>query len=126
VERHVVPWYEMQLAQDADAIEVAEAQQRGEDPLRIANPDGTQNPKAFMRSLLKEGLMPALREDLALLRVFLRAMNLLEAPRDLFRNPIMMQSLLASYARREQREKVVLGPSREEMLVRFAALEDAA
>jgi len=117
-----VPWYEMQLAQDADAIEVAEAQQRGEDPFRATNPDGTQNPKAFMRSLLKDGLMPALREDLALLRVFLRAMNLLETPGELFRSPLVMQSLLASYARREQREKVVFGPTREGMLERFAAL----
>jgi hypothetical protein len=49
-------------------------------------------------------------------------MNLLEAPRDLLRNPVVMQSLLASYARREQREKVVLGPSREAMLERFGAL----
>jgi 2-polyprenyl-6-methoxyphenol hydroxylase-like FAD-dependent oxidoreductase len=122
VERHIVPWYEMQLAQDADAIEVAEAQQRGEDPFRTTDPDGTQNPKGFVRSLLKEGLLPALREDLPLLRVFLRAMNLLDAPRDLLRNPVVMQSLIASYARREQREKVVLGPSREAMLERFAAL----
>jgi 2-polyprenyl-6-methoxyphenol hydroxylase-like FAD-dependent oxidoreductase len=126
VERHVVPWYQMQLAQDADAIEVAEAQQRGEDPFRTANPDGTQNPKAFVRSLLKEGLLPALREDLPLLRVFMRTMNLLEPPGDLLRNPLVMQSLLASYAKREQREKVALGPSREEMLERFAALGAAA
>ena len=111
----------MQLAQDADAIEVAEAQLRGEDPFRVANPDGTQNPKAFVRALLKEGLFPALREDLPLLRVFLRAMNLLEAPGDLLKNPLVMQSLLASYAKRDQREKVVLGPSREEMVARFAA-----
>lgn len=121
-ERNIVPWYQMQLAQDADAIEVAEAQQRGEDPFRPTNPNGTQNPKAFMRSLLKEGLMPALREDLALLRVFLRAMNLLEAPGDLFRNPIVMQSLLASYAKREQREQLVFGPTRDAMIERFAAL----
>ena len=121
VERELVPWYQMQLAQDADAIEVAEAQLRGEDPFRVANPDGTQNPKAFVRALLKEGLFPALREDLPLLRVFLRAMNLLEAPGDLLKNPLVMQSLLASYAKRDQREKVVLGPSREEMVARFAA-----
>jgi 2-polyprenyl-6-methoxyphenol hydroxylase-like FAD-dependent oxidoreductase len=123
VERDLVPWYRMQLAQDADAIEVAEAQLRGEDPFRVANPDGTQNPKAFVRALLREGLFPALREDLPLLRVFLRAMNLLEAPGDLLRNPLVMQSLLASYAKRDQREKGVLGPSREEMVARFAAAE---
>jgi 2-polyprenyl-6-methoxyphenol hydroxylase-like FAD-dependent oxidoreductase len=122
VERDIVPWYKMQLAQDADAIEVAEAQQRGEDPFQTTNPDGTQNPKAFMRSLLKEGLVPALREDLPLLRIFMRAMNLLDQPRDLMKNPVVIQSLLASYARRDQREKVYLGPPREGMLERFAAL----
>ena len=58
-----------------------------------------------MRSLLKDGLMPALREDVPLLRVFLRAMNLLEPPGDLMQNPVVMQGLLASYARRDQREK---------------------
>ena len=63
VERDLVPWYELQLAQDADAIEVSSAQQRGEDPFEATNPDGTQNPKAFMRGLLKEGLRPALQED---------------------------------------------------------------
>jgi 2-polyprenyl-6-methoxyphenol hydroxylase-like FAD-dependent oxidoreductase len=123
VERNIVPWYDIQLVQDADAVEVAEAQQRGEDPFRTENPDGTQNPKAFMRSLFKEALMPALREDLPLLRVFMRTMNLLDRPGDLMRNPLVMQSLLASYARRDQREKVVLGPSRDEMLERFAALD---
>lgn len=126
VERELVPWYQMQIAQDADAIEVAEAQLRGEDPFQVANPDGTQNPKAFVRALLKEGLFPALREDLPLLRVFLRAMNLLEAPGDLLKNPLVMQSLLASYAKRDQRERVVLGPSREEMVARFAALGASA
>jgi 2-polyprenyl-6-methoxyphenol hydroxylase-like FAD-dependent oxidoreductase len=122
VERNIVPWYQLQLAQDADAIEVAEAQQRGEDPFQTANPDGSQNPKAFVRSLLKEGLVPALREDLPLLRVFVRTLNLLEPPGDLMRNPVFLQGLLASYAKRDQREKVALGPSREGMLERFAAL----
>lgn len=122
VERNLVPWYEIQLVQDADAVDVAEAQLRGEDPFRATNPDGTQNPKAFVRSLLREGLLPALREDLPLLRIFMRTMNLLEKPGDLLKNPVVMQSLLASYARRDQRPKVHLGPTREEMVARFAAL----
>jgi 2-polyprenyl-6-methoxyphenol hydroxylase-like FAD-dependent oxidoreductase len=122
VERNIAPWYEMQLVQDADAIAVAEAQQRGEDPFQTTNPDGTQNPKAFVRSLLRDGLVPALQEDLPLLRIFLRTINLLDSPRDLLRNPVVMQSVLASYAKRGQREKLVLGPPREAMLERFAAL----
>lgn len=126
VERNLVPWYQLQLAQDADAIEVAEAQQRGADPFQTTNPDGSQNPKACMRSLVTEGLVPALHEDLGLLRIFMRAMNLLDAPGDLMKNPRFLQSLLASYARRDQREKVALGPSRAAMLERFAALGTSA
>jgi 2-polyprenyl-6-methoxyphenol hydroxylase-like FAD-dependent oxidoreductase len=123
VERDVVPWYQMQLAQDADSIAVAEAQQRGEDPFEPKNPDGSNNPKAFMRSLLKEGLMPALREDLVLLRIFMRAMNLLDQPAELVKNPHVMQSLLASYAKRDERKKteVPLGPGRTEMVARLEA-----
>jgi flavin-dependent dehydrogenase len=122
VERNIVPWYELQLVQDADAIAVAEAQQRGEDPFQTTNSDGTQNPKAFVRSLLRDGLVPALQEDLPLLRIFLRTINLLDSPRDLLKNPVVMQSVLASWAKRDQREKLVLGPPREGMLERFAAL----
>jgi hypothetical protein len=63
--------------------------------------------------------MPALREDLPLLRLFMRTMNLLDSPGDLMKNPLFMQSLLASYTRRDHREKVVLGPTRDEMLARL-------
>jgi flavin-dependent dehydrogenase len=122
IERDIVPWYRLQVAQDADAIEVAEAQQRGEDPFLTTNPDGSQNPKAFMRSLLKEGLLPALREDLVLLRTFLRTIHLLAPPGDLLKDPTVLQRVLDSYARREQREKTPLGPSRAALLERFAAV----
>jgi 2-polyprenyl-6-methoxyphenol hydroxylase-like FAD-dependent oxidoreductase len=123
VSREIVPWYQMQVAQDADSIAVAEAQQRGEDPFRVVRADGTNDPKAFMRSLLKEGLLPALTEDLVLLRIFMRAMNLLDRPADLTKNPHVMQSLLASYARRHEREtpERLRGPTREAMVERLVA-----
>ena len=121
VERDIVPWYALQLQQDADAVEVAEAQQRGEDPYLVQNPDGSNNPKAFMRSLLKDGLAPALEENVTLLRIFMRAMNLLEAPRELFKDPRVMPALLESYNRREEREKPYEGPKRAEMVEILAA-----
>ncbi|MBM4266243.1 MAG: FAD-dependent oxidoreductase [Deltaproteobacteria bacterium] len=123
IDREIVPWYLLQVAQDADAIEVAEAQQRGDDPFHTTNPDGSQNPKAFVRSLIKDGLLPALREDLVVLRTFLRTLHLLDPPGDLMKNPVVMQRVLEVYARREEREKVVLGPSRSVLLERFAARE---
>ena len=64
VEREIVPWYELQRQQDRDAIEVDAIQRRGENPFQIERADGSQDPKAFMRSLLREGLGHALRDDI--------------------------------------------------------------
>jgi len=124
VERNVVPWYELQVEQDTDAIEVSEAQQRGEDPFLTTNPDGTQNDKGFMRSLVRDGLVPGLQEDPTLARVLARTIHLLDPPGEMMRNPVALQAMMAAYERRDQRPKVVLGPSRAAMLERFAALAD--
>lgn len=126
VERNVVPWYELQVTQDTDAIEVAEAQQRGEDPFLDTNPDGSQNGKGYMRSLIRDGLVPGLMEDPILARILSRTIHLLDAPGEMMRNPAALQAMMAAYERRAERPKVVLGPSRAEMLERFAALDPAA
>jgi hypothetical protein len=67
--------------------------------------------------------MPGLKEDLPLLRTFMRAVHLLDPPPDLMKNPQVVQSVLASYARREERaaSKKVDGPSRDEMVDLFSA-----
>ena len=57
-----------------------------------------------------------------LLRIFMRAMNLLDPPDELMKNPAVLQRVLASYARRDQRDRPDLGPTREAMVARFAAL----
>jgi 2-polyprenyl-6-methoxyphenol hydroxylase-like FAD-dependent oxidoreductase len=121
LERDIVPWYELQVDQDADAIEIAEAQRRGEDPYATQREDGSGNPKGFIRSLMRDGLGPALEEDFRLLRHFMRTLHLLDRPGAMMKNPEVMQSLLASYERRHERPKRVLGPSRDEMLAHFAA-----
>lgn len=126
VERDVVPWYELQVSQDTDAIEVAETQRRGEDPYQATLADGTPNPKGHLRSLLRDGLGPALQEDFRLLRHFMRTVHMLDGPGEMIKNPEVIQSLMASYAKRDEREKIVLGPSRSEMAELFAALDAGA
>jgi flavin-dependent dehydrogenase len=116
IEREVVPWYRMQLQQDRDAIEVSQAQRRGEDPFRVVRPDGTNDPKAFMRSVLREGLLPAIRTDLVVMRRFMRLMNLLDPPDDLMRDPDFFGRIVACYHTRHQREPLAAGPPREELL----------
>ena len=116
VEREIVPWYEAQLAQDRDAIEVDAMQRRGENPFQIERPDGSQDPKAFMRSLLREGLGHALRDDMRVLRAFMRVLNLLDAPQDLMKDPEIFQSVLRAWNDRHSRPPLAQGPSRTEMV----------
>ena len=63
-----------------------------------------------------------MREDLVLLRAFMRVFNLLASPSDLMKNPQVMQRALAAFERREERERVARGPSRDEMLEQLAAV----
>jgi 2-polyprenyl-6-methoxyphenol hydroxylase-like FAD-dependent oxidoreductase len=122
VERELVPWYEATLAQDRDGIEVSKAQQSGRDPFQFQREDGTVDTRAYMRSLLRDGLVPAMREDLTLLRAFMRVFNLLESPQDLMKDPQIMQRVLKSFEKRDEREDVVRGPSRDEMVRQLAAI----
>lgn len=116
VERELVPWYKSTLAQDRDAIAITLEQQRGEDPYAYQRADGTVDVRRYMRSLLRDGLVPAMREDIVLLRAFMRVFNLLEPPEDLMKNPIVQQSALAAFQRKDTRERVSEGPSRDEMI----------
>lgn len=116
VEREIVPWYRMQVQQDRDAIEVAQAQRRGEDPFRLVRDDGTNDPKAFMRSVIREGLVPAIRSDVAVMRRFMRLMNLLDPPTDLMRDPAFFGRIVACYNQRHERPPATEGPRRKDML----------
>ena len=121
VEREVVPWYEGQRAQDRDAIAVAEAIRDGRDPFSPNREDGTVDPAGYMRSVLRDGFVPALREDVTVLRAFMRIFNLLEAPADLMKDPSLLARVLAVYQRREERAPLVVGPTRDEAVGQLAA-----
>lgn len=121
VEREIVPWYQATLQQDRDAIEVNRAQQSGEDPYAYKREDDSVDMRKYMRSLLRDGLLPAMREDLGLLRAFMRVFNLLEAPGNLMKDPQILQRVLASYEKRDEREPVASGPDRAEMIEHLAS-----
>ncbi len=116
IEREVVPWWRAQVQQDRDALEVEAIQKRGENPYQVERSDGSQDPKAFMRALLREGLGHALREDISVLRAFMRVFNLLDAPEDLMRRPEVMQRVLQAWNERHTKPPLATGPSRAEML----------
>jgi 2-polyprenyl-6-methoxyphenol hydroxylase-like FAD-dependent oxidoreductase len=119
VTREIVPWYEAQRAQDADAIQVSELQREGRDPFAHQKPDGSVDPQAYIRAVVRDGLIPALGEDVVVLRAFLKMFNLLAPPQAIFQNPDVFARVLASFARRGERPPRELGPSRDALLARL-------
>lgn len=126
IEQELVPWYESSRVQDRDARDVAAELARGGDPYRARDPDGRVEPRAYMRSLIRDGLAPAMREDPGLLRAFLRVFNLLESPRNLMKDPSIFQRVLAFHASRGKREGSEQGPGRAQMLELISQAERVA
>ncbi len=123
--RELLPWYKASVNQDR--------MQRAEAARLLAEADGTATPadgdagpeavqRQFMRSVLREGLFPALRTDATVYRAFLRGLNLLEAPEALIEDPAVMAKVLEAYQAKDEREpEPPLGPDRAELLSRIDA-----
>jgi 2-polyprenyl-6-methoxyphenol hydroxylase-like FAD-dependent oxidoreductase len=115
--REIVPWYEAARVQDREARAAAAAQRRGDDEDAPRAPGQAVDPRAFLRSVLRDGLLPALRSDATVLRAFLRNFNLLDPPDSLLSNGDVMGRVLAAWRAREGRAAPEpLGPARDEML----------
>ncbi len=124
--RELLPWYRASVNQDR--------MQRAEAARLLAEADGTppagdgeeDDPEVvqrqFMRSVLREGLFPAIRTDPTVYRAFLRGMNLLESPEALLEDTEVMAKVLEAYQAKDEREpEPPLGPDRAELLARMAA-----
>lgn len=115
--REIEPWWKAAVAQDREARAMAQAMLRGEDAAAAGAPLASNDPRAFLRSVLREGLLPALRTDATVLRAFLRNFNLLDPPESLLANGDVIGRVLAIWRARETRPAAPpLGPTREEML----------
>jgi 2-polyprenyl-6-methoxyphenol hydroxylase-like FAD-dependent oxidoreductase len=121
--REVVPWYARSVEQDRDAIQVAERWRRGENPDAFREDGGPVDPRAYLRALIRHGLVPALRFDADVSRAFVRSVNLLDPPDAVLRDPKVMVRVLEFFRTRHEREDPVLGPGRSEMV---ALLDRAA
>lgn len=121
--REIVPWYRAARDQDREAREVAAAHARGEcsEGAPAAAPGQPVDPKAFLRSVLRDGLIPALRTDAAVVRAFMRVFNLLAPPDALMTDPVVMGRILAAWRERAARPPLpAAGPGRSELLALLA------
>jgi 2-polyprenyl-6-methoxyphenol hydroxylase-like FAD-dependent oxidoreductase len=119
--REIEPWYRASVLQDR--AQRAEAhrlllESRGETP---EPSEGDDDPelvqRQLMRSVLRDGLLPALRTDATVFRAFIRGFNLLDAPEALMEDTEVMAKVLEAYQSRDEREPdPPLGPDRAELL----------
>ena len=101
------PWYRSSVEQDREARRVAAALLAGEDPYGDAS-----DPRAFTRSVLRDGLAPALRSDQVVLRAFIRNLNLLSSPEALLTDADFGARVLAVLQTKDQRPpEPLLGPA---------------
>jgi hypothetical protein len=97
------PWYRASVVQDLQNKAAAASD----------GPGGADD----MRSLMRDGLMPAVRRDPEVFRAFLRVFNLLDPPDALLQDSDVMGRVLAVWqARGERPDPPPEGPTHDQML----------
>ncbi len=127
--REIAPWYQAARQQDRMARDAAAREREAKDGTggaadpEAADPPGTDaagtdaDPAAFMRDLLIDGVMPALRLHASVFRAFVRMFNLLDRPDALFTDAEVLARVMEVYQARDERDpEPPLGPPRREML----------
>ena len=99
---HIEPWYRASVTQDLENIRAQNGEVATDDP---------------MRSLMRDGLMPAVRVDPDVFRAFLRVLNLLDSPDAMVQDPVVVGRILEVWqARGERPDPPADGPTQDEML----------
>jgi 2-polyprenyl-6-methoxyphenol hydroxylase-like FAD-dependent oxidoreductase len=117
----VTPWY--RAAVDQDRMARRQAEHEAAQATRRSASDGDDDgeagddPGAFVREVLRDGLLPAVRTDATVFRSFIRTFNLLVPPDSMLTDPDVFGRVLAVYQDRDNRPaEPRLGPPRREML----------
>jgi 2-polyprenyl-6-methoxyphenol hydroxylase-like FAD-dependent oxidoreductase len=108
--QELLPWFKSAVFQDAQARAMQE-----DVP--------AEDPRAFMQSVFREGLLPALRTSPVVFRAFLKWFNLLVTPEALMQDPAVVNDVMAAYQNRENNPAPEpLGPDRDALLESLAGL----
>ena len=117
----LVPWYINMRDQDLAAAETTKIQESGRDPFEFKLEDGSLDPKAYIRSVMRDGLKPAMGSELPVMRAVMRVFNMLDAPSDILKDSNLRKCVMAVWEKREEREAVQMGPTRSEMIEHLSA-----
>ena len=79
--------------------------------------DADRTTREFVQSIMRDGLLPAVRTDATVFRAFVRAFNLLDPPELITTDPDVVNRVLAAYQARDERPAdEPLGPDRPALL----------
>ena len=124
--REILPWYRAAVNQDRmnrqEAVERAAAEPSqhatpGPETPSTPDPDAERDARRMVQSIMRDGLMPAVRTDATVFRAFVRAFNLLDPPERIVTDPDVVGRVLAAYQSRDERPpEAPLGPDRPDLL----------
>jgi 2-polyprenyl-6-methoxyphenol hydroxylase-like FAD-dependent oxidoreductase len=108
----LLPWFRSAVMQDAQARAMQEEL-------------SSEDPRAFMREVFRDGLLPATRTSPVVYRALLRWFNLLSTPEALMQDPAVVADVMAAYQDRASHpEPPPLGPDRAELVGRLSGVEN--
>jgi 2-polyprenyl-6-methoxyphenol hydroxylase-like FAD-dependent oxidoreductase len=108
-QRELVPWFRSAVFQDAQARAM-------HDEL------SAEDPRSFMQSVFREGLLPAMRTSPVVFRAFLRWFNLLVTPEALMQDTAVVGDVMTAFQNREHHPTPPpIGPTRAELLALLVA-----
>jgi 2-polyprenyl-6-methoxyphenol hydroxylase-like FAD-dependent oxidoreductase len=111
-EREIDPWFRAAVQQDRESRDIAQT-----GSLSTTDADGNLDPKAWMREVFRDGLLPAVRTSPAVYRAFLRWFNLETTPDALMTDSDVIAAVMQSYQERDSRPpEPALGPTRPTFL----------
>lgn len=116
IRREIRPYYDIMVKQDAQAIRRARAVQQGN-----FQPDLRAR---LTKRFFEDGIRPASRGDIAVMRALMRGFHMLEDPRIALQNPEILLRISRYLLRGRTRNAPLLGPKlgpeRKEMLTRLS------
>jgi 2-polyprenyl-6-methoxyphenol hydroxylase-like FAD-dependent oxidoreductase len=129
------PWFRAAVLQDEEskALSASTRAATVSDPGAVESRADTgggavaDDQRALLRSVMRDGLLPALQTSPIVFRAFLRWFNLLARPDALISDGEVISEVMAAYAARDSRPpQPAFGPTRDELLAVLAMLPDVS